>query len=63
MAHQLLLTLTVYNSRTKRHRIMEKKGTTLKKIKVLRKTLKGLSAAYKYVTPGGARNNPFIEVL
>ena len=36
---------------------------TLKKIKVLRKTLKGLSAAYKYVTPGGARNNPFIEVL
>ena len=33
------------------------------KIKVLRKTLKGLSAAYKYVTPGGARNNLFIEVL
>ena len=38
-------------------------SATLQKIKVLRKTFKGLSAAYKYVTPGGARNNPFIEVL
>ena len=36
---------------------------TLKIKKVLRKTLKGLSAAYKYVTPGGARKNPSIEVL
>ena len=26
MAHQLLLTLNVYSSRTKRNRIMEKKG-------------------------------------